>query len=184
MGFPEVRAQKALLATHNQGAEIAMEWLIQHMEDPDIDDPIVTTSSSAPAAGASPEQIAQLADMGFTEKQARKALKETGGNVERAVEWLFSHMDEPIEDDDGGDSAGGAAAAASSGAQAPHLDASKKGHYQLASFISHKGPSVHCGHYVSHVRKEGKWVLFNDNKVVDDPKAPIGDAYMYIFKQE
>ncbi|KAF9351010.1 hypothetical protein BGX34_000856 [Mortierella sp. NVP85] len=183
MGFPEVRAQKALLATHNQGSEIAMEWLIQHMEDPDIDDPIVTTSSSAPAAGASPEQIAQLADMGFTEKQARKALKETSGNVERAVEWLFSHMDEPIEDDDGGDSAG-APAAASGGAQAPHLDASKKGHYQLASFISHKGPSVHCGHYVSHVRKEGKWVLFNDNKVVDDPKAPIGDAYMYIFKRE
>ncbi|KAG0242490.1 ubiquitin carboxyl-terminal hydrolase-like protein [Mortierella sp. GBAus27b] len=176
MGFPQNRAEKGLFATNNQGAEIAMEWLIQHMEDPDIDDPIVIQSSSASAANADPAQIAQLADMGFTEKQAKKALKETNGNVERAVEWLFSHMDEPVDDDEG-ESQG-------AGEKRTQLDTSKKGLYNLASFISHKGPSVHCGHYVSHVRKEGKWVLFNDNKVVDDPKAPISDAYMYILRRE
>ena len=34
MGFPLVRCQKALLATGNSGAEPAMEWLFNHMEDP------------------------------------------------------------------------------------------------------------------------------------------------------
>lgn len=175
MGFPLIRCQKALLATNNQGSEVAMDWLIQHMEDPDIDAPIVTGSSSTPAAN--PEQIAQLADMGFTDKQAKKALKETGGNMERAVEWLFSHMDTPIEDEEGSE--------APTGQKNPIVgDPAKKGQYHLASFISHKGPSVHCGHYVSHIKKDNQWVLFNDNKVVADTKAPVGDAYMYIFKRD
>jgi UBA/TS-N domain len=35
MGFPIIRCQKALLATGNgSNAEIAMEWLFAHMEDP------------------------------------------------------------------------------------------------------------------------------------------------------
>ncbi|KAI1306701.1 hypothetical protein EDD11_004704 [Mortierella claussenii] len=181
MGFPLIRCQKALLATNNQGSEVAMDWLIQHMEDPDIDDPIVNNNSTPTvAATVDPAQISQLADMGFTEKQATKALKETGGNMERAVEWLFSHMDTPMEDDEAETAPTGA------GAQAPAVtgDPTKKGHYHLSSFISHKGPSVHCGHYVSHIKRGQQWVLFNDNKVVNDPKAPIGDAYMYIFRRD
>ena len=34
MGFSETRSRKALLATNNNGAEIAMEWLLEHLEDP------------------------------------------------------------------------------------------------------------------------------------------------------
>lgn len=34
MGFPEIRAKRALLATGNNGAEMAMNWLFEHMEDP------------------------------------------------------------------------------------------------------------------------------------------------------
>ena len=45
----------------------------------DIDDPIQVSSSTGPKSGPepSPEQIAMLADMGFTSAQARKALRET-----------------------------------------------------------------------------------------------------------
>jgi ubiquitin carboxyl-terminal hydrolase 5/13 len=99
MGFPTIRCQKALLATGNQDPEAAMEWLFGHMEDPgtllaiflryivlkeynwvnvDIDDPI-EASPTGPNSGPepNPEQIAMLADMGFTSAQARKALRET-----------------------------------------------------------------------------------------------------------
>lgn len=31
--------------------------------------------------------------MGFTRPQAAKALNATDGNVERAVDWIFSHAD-------------------------------------------------------------------------------------------
>lgn len=79
MGFPIVRCQKALLATGNSNADAAMEWLFAHMDDPDIDDPIPAATGSSGAGGAEPseDQISMLADMGFTAKQARKALRET-----------------------------------------------------------------------------------------------------------
>lgn len=33
MGFPEIRCQRALLATGNSDSEAAMNWLFSHMED-------------------------------------------------------------------------------------------------------------------------------------------------------
>lgn len=33
MGFPEIRCQRALLATGNADADVAMNWLFEHMED-------------------------------------------------------------------------------------------------------------------------------------------------------
>lgn len=59
----------------------------------------------------------------------------------------------------------------------------KAGHYDLNSFITHLGPSVHCGHYVCNVRKEGKWVYYNDAKVALTQDPPIGKGYIYIFRK-
>jgi len=59
--------------------------------------------------------------------------------------------------------------------------------YKLAAFVSHKGPSVHSGHYVTHIRKgaEGDWVLFNDEKVVKADAHSVAElkklAYLYFF---
>ena len=39
MGFSAVRAEKALRVTGNDNAEVAMQWLFEHMDDPDIDVP-------------------------------------------------------------------------------------------------------------------------------------------------
>ncbi|KAI0757733.1 ubiquitin carboxyl-terminal hydrolase 14 [Daedaleopsis nitida] len=183
MGFPEVRCQKALLATGNESPEAAMEWLFAHMEDPDIDAPIlVSGGGSASASEPSSEQVAMLADMGFTTAQARKALRETGSNAERAVEWLFSHPDDTGED------------APSSSASEPNATSGHRGsselpaRYRLKAFISHKGPSVHSGHYVAHIYTESAgWVLFNDEKVVKADAESVRElkklAYLYVFER-
>ncbi|THU93425.1 ubiquitinyl hydrolase [Dendrothele bispora CBS 962.96] len=184
MGFPLVRCQKALLATGNNNAEAAMEWLFAHMEDPDIDDPIQPSSSGgAGAPEASPEQIAMLSDMGFTPAQAKKALRETGGNPERAVEWLFNHPDDMGEDEAAAPSSGSDSVTSQKIPGSKSLPAS----YKLKAFISHKGPSVHSGHYVAHVRKGNEWVFFNDEKVVKADEENVRDlkrfAYLYFFER-
>ena len=102
------------------------------------------------------------------------------GNAERAVEWLFNHPD-----DTGEESAPASAPAAAPATVPGSKDVPAK--YKLLGFISHKGPSVHSGHYVAHLRKgtEGEWVLFNDEKVVKADKESVKElkklAYLYFF---
>jgi ubiquitin carboxyl-terminal hydrolase 5/13 len=142
MGFPQVRCEKALHATGNSNANAAMEWLFAHMEDPDIDTPVDLGGGSSDAAAAStadPEKIEMLGAMGFGAPQAKKALKETGGDVERAVEWLFSHPDDQGVFDD---AAGNEAPAA---AKEPVGSATLPARFQLQSIVCHKGTSIHAG---------------------------------------
>ncbi|KAL4263101.1 Ubiquitin carboxyl-terminal hydrolase [Pleurotus pulmonarius] len=183
MGFPTIRCQKALLATGNSDPEAAMEWLFGHMEDPDIDAPIqLAASSGGSSHEPSPEQISMLSDMGFTAAQARKALRETSGDPERAVEWLFNHPDDMGED------ATASSTEASSQAQTIPGTKDVPVRYRLKAFISHKGPSVHSGHYVAHIRVDDtNWVLFNDEKVVKADAESVRElkklAYLYIFEK-
>ncbi|CAN8106564.1 unnamed protein product [Discula destructiva] len=183
MGFPRVRCEKALHATGNCDANAAMEWLFQHMEDADIDVPLdhgADRGGGDSSRTASPEQIEMLGAMGFAAPQAKKALKETGGDMERAVEWLFSHPDDAGEDEDDG-----APTVASGSAGSAVLPAT----FQLQSIVCHKGTSIHAGHYVAFVRKQlddqPAWVLFNDEKVVAavDVEEMRKFAYVYFFKR-
>ncbi|ROV88665.1 hypothetical protein VPNG_10310 [Cytospora leucostoma] len=188
MGFPRVRCEKALHATGNSDANVAMEWLFGHLEDPDIDTPLQLSDEGASTgggagAGANTEQIEMLGAMGFEPAKAKKALKETGGDMERAVEWLFSHPDDTGVLDDADDAgAGGTGTTGTAGSSI--LPAN----FHLQSIVCHKGTSIHAGHYVAFVRKElGKpsWVLFNDEKVVEavDIEEMRKFAYVYFFKR-
>ncbi|KIP02239.1 hypothetical protein PHLGIDRAFT_32271 [Phlebiopsis gigantea 11061_1 CR5-6] len=180
MGFPTLRCQKALLATGNSDAGAAMDWLFTHMDDPDIDAPLTPAGSGA-AAPPAPEVVEMLTAMGFTPAQATKALRETGGDAERAVDWLFSHPDESGEEEQ----------AAAPVAPVVGGTTALPARYRLKAFISHKGPSVHSGHYVAHVRVPagdgGMWVLFNDEKVVRADAKSVKDlkrfAYLYVFEK-
>ncbi|KAF8710846.1 Hydrolase, partial [Rhizoctonia solani] len=184
MGFPEIRCKRALLATGNTHAAVAMEWLFLHLEDPDIDDPL-------PGGGATPaptqpnlEQVSMIVDMGFTPAQAKKALRESNGNPEQAVEWLFSHPD------DVGDTDEAIPATTEAATSQPKVGGvnTLPARYHLKAFISHKGPSVHSGHYVAHIRTETEgWVLYNDEKVVRADSESVAAlkplAYLYVFEK-
>lgn len=56
--------------------------------------------------------------------------------------------------------------------------------YQLHAFVSHMGSSTMSGHYVAHIKKDGKWVLFNDSKVAVSENPPTDMGYIYIFKRK
>ena len=68
MGFSQLRAEKALLATSNAGIEPAVNWLSEHLEDAGIDEPIaepfetktaeqVGADAAAAAAASSASQL-------------------------------------------------------------------------------------------------------------------------------
>ncbi|EAA30801.1 hypothetical protein GE21DRAFT_10646 [Neurospora crassa] len=190
MGFPRVRGEKALHATGNSDANAAMEWLFAHMDDPDIDVPLDLSASSGGAASggagaADPEKLAMLESMGLSGPRAVKALNETGGDVERAIEWLFSHPD-----DDGADAVEEEAPAGNEGPKKEAGSSELPAKFQLQSIVCHKGTSIHAGHYVAFIRKklsedETSWVLFNDEKVVKvvDVEEMKKTAYVYFFKR-
>lgn len=57
----------------------------------------------------------------------------------------------------------------------------------MKAFVSHKGPSVHSGHYVAHIKVNDDWVLFNDEKVVKADAESVKNlkslAYLYFFEK-
>lgn len=142
MGFPRVRCEKALHATGNQDAEAAMNWLFSHMEDPDIDVPVdlgggAGSTADDPAADA--EKIEMLGAMGFEAAQAKKALRETGGDTERAVDWLFNHPDDAGDQDESSGDTGAKSTSPSAGSDKLPAD------FRLHSIVCHKGSSIHAG---------------------------------------
>lgn len=138
MGFTETRIHNALHATGNTGADAALDWLIAHMDDPNIDKPSNLSSSGTVVVNEAEEQskIDQLVDMGIGRLQARKALRETSGDVARAIDWVFSHPDEPSEATNILDQSKEAEFPGSSALPAV---------FQLNSIVCHKGTSVHTG---------------------------------------
>jgi ubiquitin carboxyl-terminal hydrolase 5/13 len=141
---------------------------------PETDDPTISLISAA--------NIQFLKDAGFAEERARLALQATGDDPERALDWIVSH--DPVDD--------AAAAGMSQAGQAIDLNGCT---YVLDGFITHRGSSMHCGHYVAHLRQrmmrddaaagDDKWILYNDEKVLlaDEP-VPIGSAYIYLFTRQ
>lgn len=129
-----------------------------------------------------PEMVSNLCAMGFTPAQAEVALYESDLDIERAAEWLFSHMD----DLDGACHSSNAFKSkqppkpSSSGSKSK----SRSSQYELVGIVSHMGEHTACGHYVCHIRKsDGKWVIYNDEKVAISQNPPLELGYLYLYRQ-
>lgn len=168
MGFDSLHCQKAAINTSNAGVEEAMNWLFAHMEDPDINTPISKKAQSSDVLSSFVDQskVDALVSFGFQEELAKKALKASGGDVEKATNWIFDNRD---------------ASSSASGNDAALPDGG--GRYRLIGIVSHIGTSTHCGHYVAHVYKDGGWVIFNDEKVAVSKNPPIDMGYLYFFER-
>ena len=140
MGFPRVQGMKALHATGNSDAQAALDWLLHHLDDPDLNTPFAPSAVKATST-VDPEKLAMLDSMGFGGPRAARALRETDGDVERAIEWLFSHPD------DGGGDEGGNADEAPSAAPGGSVAGNSElpANFQLQSIVCHKGTSIHAG---------------------------------------
>ncbi|KAJ8722252.1 hypothetical protein PYW08_004654 [Mythimna loreyi] len=176
MGFPLEACKKALYYTNNSGMEAASNWLMEHMTDWDFANkftPPGQAGADSGAAGVDEAHVEQIMGMGFTRAQAALALGATRGDVARALDWIFSRADELD-------------AAPEPAQQQPDTtlgcrDGPEK--YRLCAFISHMGTSSMVGHYVCHVLHEGRWVIFNDNKVALSENPPKDLGYLYLYER-
>uniref|UniRef100_A0A674CWV4 Ubiquitin carboxyl-terminal hydrolase n=1 Tax=Salmo trutta TaxID=8032 RepID=A0A674CWV4_SALTR len=188
MGFPLEACRKAVYYTGNTGIDAAMNWVMGHMDDPDFSAPLVLPGTSSapgttPTESFSEEHLATIVSMGFSRDQATRALRATSNVLERAVDWIFSHLDdlESMEVSEGGRSA-----AESEGSREPPPGPKVRdgpGKYELFAFISHMGTSTMCGHYVCHIKKDQQWVIFNDQKVCASEKPPKDLGYLYFYRR-
>lgn len=60
MGFERNRAEKAVANTGNQGIEQAMDWLMEHENDPDIDEPYIPPAGDILGGGETSPSSAEL----------------------------------------------------------------------------------------------------------------------------
>ncbi|KAL3059665.1 ubiquitin carboxyl-terminal hydrolase 5 isoform X2 [Trematomus bernacchii] len=187
MGFPLEACRKAVYYTGNTGIDAAMNWIMGHMDDADFASPLVMpgcSSGTTPTESLSEEHLATIVSMGFSRDQATKALRATSNVLDRAVDWIFSHLDD-LESMDV--SEGGRSAAESEGGREPPPPGPRvkdgPGKYELFAFISHMGTSTMCGHYVCHIKKDHQWVIFNDQKVCASEKPPKDLGYLYFYRR-
>lgn len=174
-GFSENACKRAAVQTKNAGTEVAMNWILAHMDDADLNAPLTTSASSADS-GPAPDEVAivQLQSMGFKREHAIKALAKTAQDPGRAATWLLSHMDEL--DKPSGDTPSTAATEQVSPGS---------GKYKLVSMITHMGKNSGSGHYICHADNSGYWVRFNDETVTKcKAQPPVDDGYIYVFKQQ
>ncbi|KAL5491044.1 hypothetical protein EMCRGX_G016259 [Ephydatia muelleri] len=178
MGFDLEGCKKAVYFTHNQGVEAAMNWVLEHMGDEDFTTPLSPKkTSSGPSSKPMPSEdsIAMVMSLGFSMEQSIVALQNTDDNIERAADWLYNHPDEV-----------GTMEVQTQQQQAKPVvgDHDGSGRYSLIGFVSHMGTSATCGHYVCHIKKEGRWVIYNDTKVAISEAPPREMAYLYFYKRE
>lgn len=154
--------------------------------DTDFNDPLPESNDSVDNKGSGvDEDVVQslVASLGaFTADHVRVALKETSGSADRAADWLFSRMD----DLDGAIAALNCKEVAQETKEkrSVPLEDSEQGMYALQGMVSHIGKNTGSGHYVTHLKKDGKWVIFNDEKVALSSKPPFEHAYVYLFQRK
>uniref|UniRef100_A0A8C6S771 Ubiquitin carboxyl-terminal hydrolase n=1 Tax=Neogobius melanostomus TaxID=47308 RepID=A0A8C6S771_9GOBI len=211
MGFPLEACRKAVYYTGNMGPEMAFNWIIAHMEEPDFAEPLTLPSMLDPSLstsdspmGATPldnsppeESVSILTSMGFPRAHSIRALKNTNNNLERALDWIFTHPEEGEESDalsdmadtEPNDNAFSNANSHSDSTLSPDRDATGPrvkdgpGRYELFAFISHMGASTMSGHYICHIKKEGRWVIYNDHKVCLSERPPKDLGYIYFYRR-
>lgn len=183
-GFTRNACIRALKANdNNEDIELSLNWVYDHIDDADINEPLKEDDENS--KGFDEESLNMMKSMGLSEKLCIKGLKLKDGNVEQAIDWVFSNLDDNGELEN---------ESKSTKAEHGNKFLGEEKSYVLQSVICHKGNSVHSGHYVTFIRKEidGKsvWVLYNDEKIVKlEESAPnkIEDiqvnGYIYIYKK-
>uniref|UniRef100_A0A1I7YHJ4 Ubiquitin carboxyl-terminal hydrolase n=1 Tax=Steinernema glaseri TaxID=37863 RepID=A0A1I7YHJ4_9BILA len=178
MGFSDAFCRKAIRATDNSTLEAALDWILQHPEEDNANNEQQSTSAGK-GVDQRVEKLAEELSKTFdiSIEKVRYALKINGNVADNAVNWLFmnplAEIPKEVEQ-----------APTEQKVAVPKSFDDGKGSYSLVGMISHMGANTHSGHYVVHLKRGDKWILFNDEKVNVSQKTPFGLGYIYLYKRD
>ncbi len=118
--------------------------------------------------------------MGISRAHAARALNVSNNNVEVAVDWAFNTP----EDSSAAHTQAESLPKSTSSQHVKTQYRDGNGKYRLMAFISHIGNHPSSGHYVAHILKDGRWIIFNDEHVALSENPPKDLAYLYLYKRE
>lgn len=185
MGFSKEACTKAMYHTGNpiQG-DVAVQWLFEHIEDPDINEPLIIESKKENNGNEYESKAQEMTQMGLSYSVCLKALKLNKGDVNASVEWVFAHPDDDgvMEEEEEEEE------------ETKSSDKKVYGHkeikgieYELLDVVCHKGNSIQSGHYVEFHRNEVNepWILYNDEKMVevDSIEEIKCNGYIYVYRR-
>jgi len=166
----------------NHDPEVALGLYCENADNPEYKKPLPKIkkkkgkSGDDDLAGVSLASVESLMSMGFDKKKAIIALKKTNGNVDSAINLIFSEPnlgEENQNDDNKMDIID----------ESKNLNEGNGSLYDMYGFITHLGKNTDHGHYVCHLRQEGnKWTYFNDSKVTLWEEPPIKKGYIYFYR--
>jgi ubiquitin carboxyl-terminal hydrolase 5/13 len=199
-GIPELGAKWSLYMC-NQDPELALGFYCENTDNPEYKKPLPkikvkkdkNNKNKENLTGINMVSLESLINMGFERKKCIAALRKSEGNIDNAINLIFSDPNLGEGDDQN--------------QNPPNLDnkmdvEEKKAEekkeeeeeekiinegngsfYNMYGFITHLGKNTDQGHYVCHLRQEGnKWTYFNDNKVTLWEGPPIQKGYIYFYE--
>ena len=158
-GIPELGAKWALLKMGDP--ELALGWYCENSENPEIKKPIpkqrvIQNKNSDKNNLFKEEDVNNLINMGFAKEKAIHALKLNNGNFNNALDYLFSHPNEVVEEIK-------EEKKEEKNEEIKEINVGNGSVYDLYGYITHLGKNADHGHYVCHIRLgNNNWKYFND----------------------
>ena len=181
-GIPELGAKWALYISNND-PEVALGLYCENADNPEYKKPLPKikakknkNNDNDELVGINMASLESLISMGFDRKKAIAGLKKANGNVDSALNLMFSdpNLGEENQNEE---------KKMDVEAEKKNLNEGNGNLYEMYGFITHLGKNTDHGHYVCHIRQEGnKWTYFNDNKVTLWEDPPIKKGYIYFYR--
>ena len=189
--IPELGAKWALYLCNND-KEAALGFYCENSENPEYQKPLPKIkvkkikNNGEDLSGVNLAALSSLLDMGMDRKKSIAALRKCNGNIDEAINLIFSNpnlgLEEEKKKEEKEEEDKKKEEKMDIEENIKNLNEGNGSIYNMYGFITHLGKNTDLGHYVCHIRKEGKWIYFNDNKVTLWEDPPIKKGYIYFYR--
>jgi ubiquitin carboxyl-terminal hydrolase 5/13 len=161
-------------------------WYFENMDNPIVNQPIPKKkiSKNNSSINNKPQINEELVEtiisiINCSRDQAVGALTKCDNDIERSIDYIYSHPDESFSNDS-------SVQEQKISNQVDSIEFNKNNSpiYNMYGFITHLGKNTSFGHYVCHIKKENNWIYYNDSRVSISNDPPFSKGFIFVFKNK